>query len=80
MDHKPDHPLMCIVYRARNAFNGYERQMAEYKGVDSVNADAGNSIGWCAGIERNWNRAVKKGWADITNEYLKATPAPRDQK
>lgn len=74
MDHKPDHPLMCIAYRAHNAFGGYSRQMAEYKGGDNVNSDAGESISRCAGIERNWKRASKKGWADITAEYFKGNP------
>jgi hypothetical protein len=74
MDHKPDHPLMCIGYRAKNAFGGYGRQMAEYKGGDSVNADAGNSIGWCAGIERNWNRASRRAGSISPRNTLRRLP------
>src|ERR1700746_1280851 len=35
--HKPSHPVICIVYRARNHFNGYARDVAEYHG-DSLTA------------------------------------------
>jgi hypothetical protein len=76
MDHKPDHPQMCIVYRAKNGFGGYGREIAEYTGK-RMEADAGNAIGPCNGIERNWDRAVKKGWADITDKYKAAA---NDQK
>ena len=32
LTHKPGHPMICIVYRARNRFNGYTRDLAEYHG------------------------------------------------
>ena len=71
-DHKPDHPLMCIPYRSRNGFGGYSHGVAEYKGGNNLNAAGGESMGWCLGIERNLDRAMKKGWIDLTDEYFKA--------
>ena len=77
-DHKPDQPQMCIRFRSRNGFGGYVRNMAEYEGGNSLDPNADEHFSPCAGIEQNWNRAVKKGWADITDEYLKAAVAGKD--
>src|SRR5438128_856534 len=66
-DHKADHPMMCIPYRSRNAFGGYSHGVAEYKGGNNLNAAGGESIGWCSGIERNLERAMKKGWVDLSD-------------
>jgi hypothetical protein len=79
MGHKPDHPMQCIVYRARNGFNGYDRTIAEYKGGKDINSDASNNFSHCGGIQRWWDKAVKHGWAEITEEYAKAASA-KDQK
>src|SRR5437773_12402678 len=38
LSHKPDKPMICILYRARNGFNGYERDIAEYRGGDRIDA------------------------------------------
>jgi hypothetical protein len=72
VDHKPDHPLMCIPYRSHNAFGGYSHGVAEYKGGNNLNAAGGESVGWCLGIERNLDKRLKKGWVDLTDEYFKA--------
>ncbi len=69
---KTGKPLLCIPYRAHNAFGGFTNDIAEYKGGDSISTSGLESIGWCAGIERNWNRAVKKGWVDISQDYFRA--------
>ena len=72
IDHKPDHPLMCIPYRSRNSFGGYTHNVAEYKGGNDFR------MGFrCAGIERNLDRALKSGWVDMTNEYQKAVAEKR---
>jgi hypothetical protein len=63
---------MCIPYRSRNGFGGYTHNVAEYKGGNDF------SMGFrCAGIERNLDKALQKGWADITDEYLKAAAEKR---
>jgi len=69
MSHKPDHPLICIAYRAKNGFGGYGYDIAEYKGGRSLQVETIGKLGWCGGIERNLDRAIKKGWSDITAEY-----------
>jgi hypothetical protein len=64
--------MLCMPYRSKNGFGGYSHGVAEYKGGDDIGANAENSIGWCSGIERNLKKALKKGWVDLTDEYLKA--------
>jgi hypothetical protein len=79
MSHKPDHPMLCISYRAHNGFGGYSHDVAEYKGGNNLNPGTLKGIGWCTGIERNLDRLERKGWAEITEEYAKAASA-KEQK
>jgi len=76
-EHKPGHPWLCIRYRAKNSLGGYVREMAQYKG-SSIDRD---TLGGCASIESNWDRAVKRSWTDITEQYAKSVSAsPRDSQ
>ncbi len=74
-DRKSNRPLLCMPYRSRNGFGGYSHGVAEYKGGNDLNPSGDEGFGWCAGIERNLTRALKKDWVDLTDEYLKATAA-----
>ncbi len=72
MSHKVDQPFLCIAYRGRNAFNGYDREIARYKGHE-LSAEGSDSFTTsCGDILRGWNRAANHGWAEITDEYTKA--------
>jgi len=71
MEHKPDTPTICIAYRARNKFNAYIRDIAEYGGKSKILPQTLGKGGWCGGIDRNLDRALSHGWADITDEYKK---------
>ena len=72
MEHKVDRPVICISYRAKNGFGGFSAEIAEYKGGRSINPNMGRGFGWCSGIERNLDRAMAKGWSDITPDYQKS--------
>lgn len=72
---KSDKPQLCIRYRARNGYGGYEKEMAKYKG-DKLEPDV---LGGCFNIERKWDWATKKGWSDITDQYVKAAAAPAEK-
>lgn len=73
MNHNPDHPLLCIAYRAHNGFGGYSNDIAEYRGGQDIHSETIGHLGWCGGIERNLKTAIRKGWADITDEYVKVS-------
>jgi hypothetical protein len=66
-------PLMCIVYRARNGFGGYNHDVSEYTGGKDF------SMGFrCAGIERIWIALSKRrGFVDLTDDYFKAVAEKR---
>lgn len=70
-DRKPDHPQMCIRFRARNAMGGFVREMAEYKGGTNLIPNADQGFSPCNGIERRWDWMSKHGWVDLTDEYAK---------
>jgi hypothetical protein len=79
LTHKPGHPMICIVYRARNGFNGYTRDIAEYHGSSLMAGTLGpegfGTFGsHCESVQRGWDRALRHGWADLTDEYAKAAP------
>ena len=75
---------ICIRYRSRNGFGGYVREMAEYKGGDNLDSEPEFSRcpGLLADVDQSVkDRAIKKGWVDITDEYLKVTmPAAKDAR
>jgi hypothetical protein len=71
--------LICIVYRARNDFNSYDRDIAEYHGqklmAGTLGPEGFGTFGsHCESVQRGWNRALKHGWADFSDEH-KTAPA-----
>ena len=72
MNHKVDQPFLCIAYRGRNAFNGYDREIARYKGHELSTDGSDAFTTSCSEILREWNRASNHGWVDLTDEYFQA--------
>jgi hypothetical protein len=82
--HKPGHPVICIVYRARNGFNGLTRDIAEYH-ADSLTPSTVGLEGFAAiGLHcqemLRWKKLAEHGWADFTDEYVKAAKEPKTEK
>jgi hypothetical protein len=71
---KSDKPQMCIRYRAKNSYGGYGREIVKYKGGNLLAADFLSS---CVHVEDSWNWATKKGWIEITDDYMKAAAASK---
>ena len=74
-----EHTLFCIAYRAQNGFGGMNYSMGSYKPNGGINTMQGAM--WCSadGWARNRDRALKKGWTDITAQVVE-TASPRESK
>jgi len=70
---KSDKTQMCIRYRAKNSYGGYGREIVKYTGGNLLAVDIfGCVYSTCTHVEDSWKWATKKGWIEITDEYLKA--------